>query len=298
MKLPALICCCVVFYASVMSAQNSIAIEKAIEAAKALPDGPQKDAMLNALGVSGDKRSVALKPSFLDRLEVDYNGRWELAELKKIQVAEMVAPETIIKLKDGRTVNLSSVTSLTPNGLRWIGASIEETHWMQLPESLAKAYGFSDVRQNAYEAWKKVATMDSAQRIAQERRALLEKERESTKKAELKEQLLKERVAVSFRVSQALEQGCLCYGARIERNQYWGRWEGLRWVPGLTVASEHDEPIYIVGLPASTVDGDQLAGWLYPCGVYRYTTVSGAAKAVRKYAISLDIAISQLSVAN
>lgn len=99
---------------------------------------------------------------------------------------------------------------------------------------------------------------------------------------------------MSFRVSQALKDGCLSYGAHIETSPYWGRWDGLRWVDGLQAAEEHDEPVFIVGLPASVVDGDKLAGWLYPCGVYRYTTVSQTEKSVRRYATTASKAAEML----
>lgn len=254
------------------------ALERARAAADLLPDGPQKDAVLAALNPPTGQIS------FLDKIGVDRNGEWATAELKKAQVAEIFAGQTHIPLTDGRKIAVSAVTSLTPSGLRWIGDGISEAHWSLLPESLVNAVGFTREREAAYTNWKQAANLTAARQIAAVKSDLAAKDRASVNLVARKEEILKSRVAVSLRVSQALEHGALCYGARIENNPYWGHWEGLRWVTGLTVADEHNDPIFVVGLPIETVDGSTTAGYLYPCGIYRYTTVAGAEKTVRKYA--------------
>lgn len=267
------------------------AIERAKAAAALLPDGPQKDAVLAALN------GPANKASFLDKINVEKTGDWMFAEIKKPQVTELFAGAdlTHLPLKDGRSVALGAITSLTPSGVRWIGDGISEAHWSLLPQLVIDAYGFSREREAAYLEWKKGANLTAARQIASVKSDLAAKERAGINMAAKKEEIIKGRVAVSLRVSQALEGGALCYGARIEANPFWGKWEGMRWVPGLTVADEHNEPVYVVGLSPETADGDTTAGYLYPCGIYRYTTVTGAAKTVRKYAVTPERAIEESS---
>lgn len=273
------------------------AVDEALAAARALPDGPQKDAILKALNASS---ATPTKPvSYLDELGVDRDGKWNAAELKRPQVKQVFGATEEVILKDGRRVKLSSVTSLTPSGLRWIGEGIEEAHWSLLPESIIADYGFTPARQSNYEVWRKNQDAIAGRVVAQTNRAVMAEAKAELAAKESSEKALANvmanRVAVSLRVSQATAKGCLCYGRRIETSSVWGRWEGLRWVPGMEVAAEHDAPIFVVGLPEDTVDGAKLAGWLYPCGIYRYTTVMGGEKTVRKYAASPSRAISEMS---
>lgn len=276
---------------------QTAAVNDALAAARALPDGPQKDAILKALNASSAPPTKSV--SYLDELRVDSDGKWNAAELKKSQVAQMLGAAEEVLLKDGRRVKLSSVTSLTPSGLRWIGEGIEEAHWSLLPEASIAAYGFTPARQSSYEVWRKEQDVLAGRMVAEKNRAVLAEAKadlaakESSEKAMAN--VMANRVAVSLRVSQATAKGCLCYGKRIETSSVWGRWEGLRWVPGLEVAEEHDSPIFVVGLPEDTVDGAKMAGWLYPCGIYRYITVMGGEKTVRKYAASPDRAISEMN---
>ena len=105
------------------------------------------------------------------------------------------------------------------------------------------------------------------------------------------------RVPVAIRVSQATPEGALAYGRRVTQAAgAGGDWAGLHRAPQIIISEEHDEPIFVVGLPNTTVDGETLAGWLYPCGQYRYTTVLGALKTVRKYATSPERAIQELEI--
>jgi len=108
--------------------------------------------------------------------------------------------------------------------------------------------------------------------------------------------LVAKRVAVAFEISQAGPRGALCYGRRVGQNENGGGWVGLNRAPKIVVSKEHDEPIFVVGLPDDTVDGERMMGWLYPCGIHRYTTVLGASKTVRKYAASVEEAARVLQI--
>ena len=112
--------------------------------------------------------------------------------------------------------------------------------------------------------------------------------------AEEKEALEARRVPIAIQVSQALPEGALCYGRRVERIENAGGWVGLQRAPQFQLSEEHDQPIFVVGLPKTAVDGDTFMGWLYPCGTYNYTTVLGAFKRVLKYATSVDHAAQEL----
>ncbi len=270
----------------------------ALAAARALPDGPQKEAILKALNAApAPAAALTEQPSLYDELGVDHNEEWQNTELKKAQIAQIFAALDEMPLKDGRRVKISSITAVTPKGLRWIGAGIEEAHWSLLPDPFIAAFGFTQARQSAYEAWRKQADIAGAAAVAAKNRQVQEQSKAALAQKDSDEQAMKEalatRVAVSLRVSQATQRGGLCYGRRIESSPLWGRWEGLQWVNGLAVAEEHDEPIFVLGLPADTVDGARLAGWLYPCGVHRYTTVRGSEKTVRKYATTPQRALAE-----
>jgi len=116
-------------------------------------------------------------------------------------------------------------------------------------------------------------------------------------KPEERANLEKSRVAVAIQVSQFGPEGSLCYGRRVQRIENAGGWVGLQRAPQIVLSPEHDEPICVVGLPKTTVDGEAFMGWLYPCGTYTYTTILGASKTVRKYAISLEEAVKELEQA-
>lgn len=273
------------------SSQDEMTRLKALSAvADKMPAGAERDALVAIIQKSLEELDVIVtqdakelaKLSYLDIVGVEQSQDWALAELKKSELGKLV-PD-VITLKDGRSVKKEVVTMLNPTGLRWIGDRIEETNWTNLPDKLAADYGWNKSRQAAFEQWKTTATMNANANAAAARLRSMQEQNDSVARASKMSALTAGRVAVSFRVSQALKAGCLSYGARIETSAYWGGWEGLRWVDGLQVAEEHDEPIFIVGLPSSVVDGDKLAGWLYPCGIYRYTTVAGSEKSVRRYA--------------
>lgn len=116
---------------------------------------------LSELDVVVNKDTKALAElsavGYLDMIGADKSGNWSVAEMKKADLGSFVP--AVINLKDGRTVKKEMITMLNPSGLRWIGDRIEETNWNNLPDQLAKDYGWNKSRQLAYEEWKGAATL-------------------------------------------------------------------------------------------------------------------------------------------
>lgn len=196
--------------------------------------------------------------------------------------------------RTGEPLKIDQVLSASPLGVKAMtNKGVELVPWSHFPGEYRSKLGLTSDVVALYSQMKSAQVKDltaqrqSAQREAQDLAAA------SYQRAAREKSIYAGRVAISLRVSQALPDGCLCYGTAIDTSPAWGRWEGLLWVDGLKPAEEHDEPIYIIGLPATVVDGDKLAGWLYPCGVYRYTTVAGGSKSVRKYAATLKKACAE-----
>lgn len=269
-------------------------LEKAVSAFKRLPDGADKDAI-------GDLIEAALK-DMKSALPAAPPLTQAEREMKRPQLEALIAktpniPKDHILLADGRKIALANVTMLTPVGLRFIGEGIEEVKWEGIDPRLAQAYGWSEDVQAEYESWKKDAAYKGAQSVNAAKREAQEMEAQSLRKAERERQVTAARVPVFVRVSQVVTNGALGYGARVERPKYSWEQSFEDWNNGkveFLTDKEHDEPVFVVGLPARVVDGDQWAGWLFPCGKYVYTTVAGAQKTVRKYATTAKVALEQL----
>lgn len=101
----------------------------------------------------------------------------------------------------------------------------------------------------------------------------------SVRRAEMRRTLEKTRFGCYLRLSQVLRDGA---------------WLGY-WSSTGKREDEAAEPIYVIG-GQDKVDGDTWAGYLYPCGTYQYQTVSGAAKTVRKFAVTIDGALQELEL--
>ena len=178
-----------------------------------------------------------------------------------------------------------------------IGNGIELVKWENIDPYLAQAYGWSEDIQAEYEAWKKTSALENERQLTEAKRAAQEQEVMSMRKAERERVVNASRAPVFVRISQVIKSGALGYGARIERPKYSWEQSFSDYLAGkveFITSDEHDEPVFIVGLPGSLVDGDKWAGWLYPCGQYSYTTVAGGQKTVRKYATTARQALSVL----
>lgn len=105
-------------------------------------------------------------------------------------------------------------------------------------------------------------------------------EMKSVRRAETRRSLEKNKVSMTVRVSQVLGSGdWLGYPQKYLQN---GEYETAR------------EPICIMG-GSGKVDGEIWAGFLYECGTYRYETVSGTVKTVRKYATTSEMALDEIN---
>ncbi len=276
--------------------------KRATEAFIRLPEGPDKDVIGEFLQMSGKDLTASLSPVFY---EAPKRQPAEM-EMKRQQLEALLSktpniPSDHVLLADGRKIPLANVTLLTPVGLRFIGAGIEEVRWENIDPRLAKAYGWSEDVQAEYEAWKKDAVYKGAQSVNAAKKEAQEMEILSLRAAERERQVQAARVPVFVRVSQVVENGALGYGARVERPKYSWEQSFEDWNSGkveFITDKEHDEPVFVVGLPERVVDGDKWAGWLFPCGKYSYTTVAGGSKTVRKYATTAKVALEELENAN
>lgn len=146
-------------------------VNAALKEAEKLPDGPQKKTLILGL-LAGRAAAAECKAAALDRA-VDALSRhlsgprrfalWEemgykdvsLAELKRDDVKQLLAalgqPQDKFSTTDGRVIDVSSITLLSPEGVRIIGGNgIEIVPAESLSPMMLTALGWSPSRASIY----------------------------------------------------------------------------------------------------------------------------------------------------
>jgi hypothetical protein len=184
-----------------------------------------------------------------------------------------------------------TLSRVEPDGLVLItDDGIEKIPFTQLSPEVRAKYGYKPQAAAQYSAKLAAAQHEAFRR---NEAALQTQEQEKTREWNAHEAVLQQRATrkdlneaisqsamqVQAKVSQVTDDGALCYYDEIE--------------PGGTVV--HHEAIFIAGLGVKQglVDDSKWQGTVYLCGVYRYTTVMGAEKTVKKYALSKETALQQ-----
>lgn len=249
--------------------------------------------------LSNVKETLALNDSVRQ-----INERMDVIEPALALVSKMPADAAETKLlKSALMMGVSANSQLTKllearaNELKREAESLKaraKREEVEFDAALVKARKAVEALKEEIEGQSKAPAPMTAAEAAAKARA---EEAASVERANAKAELERLKVPVHVRVSQVLKGGRLLgYGSRVERRaEGWEIYfkEVETKGGGLVVNDEHSQPIYVVQAPSHLVDGDEWAGWLYPCGSYTYTTVAGASKTVRKYATTVEAAYQE-----
>jgi hypothetical protein len=149
-----------------------------------------------------------------------------------------------------------------------------------LPSDLQKRFNYDPVaaaKATADEQAKEAASDAMVAQVKAQDKAAEQQEQKDEETAALME---KTKLTVNATITQVLDGGALVDYSGSGQLQPYGHFA---------------EPIVIAGLSSALVDGDPWKGVIYFAGTYSYTTVDGAAKTVRRWATTKELALKLLS---
>jgi len=219
---------------------------------------------------------------------------------------ETEKPDRItITTLSGTVYERCKITRIEPDGISVMYAKgIAKIPFTDLPEEYQKEHGYDPERAEEYSHAAARSRADARQRqqeLAQ--RAQQRAEYEAAHK-EAMNSIKKSAVELTGRVSQITENGALIADAKMpHRYQEEIVTPGFRPMDGnrqfvtktkyVSVANDY-EPIFVIGAGSGFTDG---AGWkatVYPAGTYKYTSVMGAGKTVKCFALSPEDALDNM----
>ncbi len=205
----------------------------------------------------------------------------------------------------GTAYERCKVTRVEPDGISVMYAKgIAKIPFTDLPESYRQEYGYDPARAEDYSraaASARAAAWQRQQELA--KRAKQRAEYEAAHRDAI-EKIKESAIEIEGKVQQITDEGALVSDAVTpQRYQEEVVTPGFRPMDGnrryvtktryLRIANEY-EPIFVLGAGSGFTDG---AGWkatVYPAGTYRYSTVMGAGKTVKCFALSPEGALDHL----
>lgn len=198
-----------------------------------------------------------------------------------------------LKTISGQIYKSARVFRVEPDGINYTFAGgMVKIPFTDLPEAIRKQYGYNPEKARKY------AEQDAAvqQQLTDSQAAAMQ----ATAQAKDREDALaKLEFYMVAKIRQVTDGGALVDAAVAQEVLRTRRVDtSTKLMRGHTTSTVKEtdlvplkEPVFIYGISKDYVDGDTLSGSAWLVGSYRYNTVAGAAKSVRAYANSKELAI-------
>lgn len=210
-----------------------------------------------------------------------------------------------LTLPNGKTYQNYSITRTEPDGISIKhAAGITKLFFWELPQEMQARYNYDPEKARAYNTQARAQQAAAyAQQEAAAKKARARAEYEAAHK-EVMDQIKKSAFEMAGEVSQITDGGALIRNARMPY-----RYKEEVVTPGYTPmnlnrqfvtktkyvsVAEDYEPVFVINAGKNFTDG---AGWkavVYPAGTYKYTTVMGAGKTVKAFALSPETALDNM----
>jgi len=208
-------------------------------------------------------------------------------------------------LPNGKTYTNYKVSRVEPDGITLTHSSgITKLFFWELPPDIQKQYNYNPEKARTYN--KQAQAQQAAAWARQQEMAKRAQQRAEYEAAhkEVMKNIKESATELVGEVSQITEDGALIRDARVPF-----RYKEEVVTPGYTPmnsnrrfvtktkyisAAADYEPVFVIGGGRGFTDG---AGWkatVYPAGTYKYTTVMGAGKTVKCYALTPEDALDNL----
>jgi hypothetical protein len=200
-----------------------------------------------------------------------------------------------IKTSDGQVLKDATITKNDAIGVTISHSDgITRVPYANLPEELRKKFNYDPNQAQAQATAERAAAMQRAQAA----QAFERQQAAAAADAAAGKALDQAAIAIVGKVLSVTQNGVLLTDATIgipvmknvvtERNPFDGSPRAYAKQAGIDTVSSK-EPIFIYGV-AALVDGDQYSGKVYPAPNYAYTSAVGAAKTVRAFAATKEMA--------
>jgi hypothetical protein len=205
---------------------------------------------------------------------------------------------TAITTLNGRTYTNCILRRVDPDGITVRHSKgLAKLLFTELPEEMRGKYGYDPEKAQAYSRHVSEKTAESWARRQEEWKR--QKEESDSRRAmqDVVESIAKQRMAVAGDVLQITDDGVLLSGSvtleeslEVDPTDPVRRIDGptMRKVTRLKNVTAKYEPVFIVGIGAGLHDGASWAGAVYPAGTYRYTSVQGVTKTVKRFATTAE----------
>jgi hypothetical protein len=191
-----------------------------------------------------------------------------------------------LTLRSGKVFEEVTITKATNYELRFIHKTgTAAVSLADVSDELQKRFGYDPQAEEKARAERMAEQEAAAQKAAEERKERLEQENAAAAQTKAKKVIVGAGIAVIFTIQQS-GPASLGHARLIQRVKTSLEAEKL-------VTGSSSGLIAMVGLN-HLADGERWTGIMYPCGTYRYDSVGGDYKTVRKFAVSVALAEEEL----
>lgn len=230
--------------------------------------------------------------------------KWIIAFIIACSCIEPACADNIT-LSNGKIYTNIKVSRVEADGITIThAAGITKLFFWELPSEIQQKYNYDPEKAREYN---KQAQARQAALAAKQREAAIRMQKQAEYEAahkELMEKIKQSATELVGRVQQITEDGALITDAKVPY-----RYQVEVVTPGYTPMSSNRrfttktkyvsaaadyEPVFVLGAGSGFTDGAKWTATVFPAGTYRYTTVMGAGKTIKCYALTAGEALENM----